>query len=212
MDELEPQKSGVSRRTVTKAMAWAVPAIAIAAPAPAFALSGEPPLVCAGEPYKVPGNTGCKAFATGGTPVDVEMGFGFPLVVKNETDQTIYISDVVVTITYKQGNTIVVKSFPIVSSIPTLPTQLAAGDQVTIFTYFNDANSGGYTGEVMVEVTWGHPPEPDPSNHPPVVLTFCVTSDQWHPATSSQCAPVNGLIAGGCSTDAPPLEPCKGSV
>jgi len=43
MSDLEqPQSSGVSRRTVTKAMAWAVPAIAIATPAPAFAASCIP--------------------------------------------------------------------------------------------------------------------------------------------------------------------------
>jgi hypothetical protein len=36
-----PEKSGISRRTVTKAMAWAVPVIAIASPVPAFASSGN---------------------------------------------------------------------------------------------------------------------------------------------------------------------------
>lgn len=40
MTEIEPQQpGGVSRRTVTKAMAWAVPVIAVAAPVPAFAAS-----------------------------------------------------------------------------------------------------------------------------------------------------------------------------
>jgi len=40
MSELkEPQKSGVSRRTVTKAMAWSVPAIAVAATVPNAAAS-----------------------------------------------------------------------------------------------------------------------------------------------------------------------------
>ncbi len=213
MEELEPQKSGISRRTVTKAMAWAVPAIAIAAPAPAFALSGEPPLICAGEPYKVPGNNGCKAFSTGGTEVSTAKGFGFPLLVTNDTDQDIYIDDpIVVTITYKEGNTVVTKDFPVASTFPALPTILAPGESVTIFTYFNDDNSGGYTGEVVITVSWGHPPAPDPSNHPPVTLTFCVTSNQWHPQTSDNCRPVNSIIAGSCSNDAPPAEPCKGSV
>lgn len=39
MSDLEEPKSGVSRRTVTKAMAWSVPAIALAVPAPAYAAS-----------------------------------------------------------------------------------------------------------------------------------------------------------------------------
>jgi hypothetical protein len=212
MDELEPQKSGVSRRTVTKAMAWAVPVIAIAAPAPAFALSGEPPSVCAGEPYKVPGNSGCKAFSTGGTEVDVAKGFGFPLLVTNDTDQPIYIGeDIVVTILYSEGGVPVLKVFPIVSSVPALPAELQPGESVILFTYFNEENSGGFTGRVRIVVPWGHPPAPDPSNHPDVVLEFCVTSNQWHPITSDQCTPVTDLIAGGCSTDAPPpIGSCRG--
>lgn len=40
-ENFEPAKKGVSRRTVTKAMAWAVPAIALATPVPAFAASGS---------------------------------------------------------------------------------------------------------------------------------------------------------------------------
>jgi hypothetical protein len=43
MSDVEEQKSGVSRRTVAKAMAWSVPAVALAAPAPAYA--ARPPCV-----------------------------------------------------------------------------------------------------------------------------------------------------------------------
>ena len=39
MSDLEDQKPGVSRRTVAKAMAWSVPAVALAVPAPAYAAS-----------------------------------------------------------------------------------------------------------------------------------------------------------------------------
>lgn len=57
MSELEqPTPTGVSRRTVTKAMAWAVPAIAIATPAPAFAAS--PGIInFTGGGCKLPGNS-----------------------------------------------------------------------------------------------------------------------------------------------------------
>jgi hypothetical protein len=212
MDEVEPQKSGISRRTVTKAMAWAVPAIAIAAPAPAFALSGDEPLICAGEPFKVPGNSGCKAFDFGGNEVEPGNGFGFPLQVTNNTGQVIYIDDpMTVTILTRQGNTPVVLVFPIVSTSLPLPATLQPNDSITIYAYFNDTNSGGYTGRVRISVSWGHPPAPDPSNHPPVILEFCVTSDQWHPATSEQCQPTFDFISGGCSTDAPPIVgACRG--
>lgn len=57
MSELEqPQSGGVSRRTVTKAMAWAVPAIAVAAPVPAFAAS-RGILNFTGGGCKLPGNS-----------------------------------------------------------------------------------------------------------------------------------------------------------
>ena len=39
MSDLEEQKPGVSRRTVAKAMAWSVPAVALAVPTPAYAAS-----------------------------------------------------------------------------------------------------------------------------------------------------------------------------
>jgi hypothetical protein len=48
---------GVSRRTVTKAMAWAVPAIAIAAPVPAFAGASQGILTLDGTGCKLPGNS-----------------------------------------------------------------------------------------------------------------------------------------------------------
>lgn len=39
MSDLEESKPGVSRRSVAKAMAWSVPAVALAVPAPAYAAS-----------------------------------------------------------------------------------------------------------------------------------------------------------------------------
>lgn len=39
MSDFEPRQSGISRRTVTKAMAWAVPAVAVAAAVPVVAAS-----------------------------------------------------------------------------------------------------------------------------------------------------------------------------
>jgi hypothetical protein len=48
--------SGISRRTVTKAMAWAVPVIAVAAPVPAYAAS-QIMFDFNGEGCKLPGNS-----------------------------------------------------------------------------------------------------------------------------------------------------------
>jgi hypothetical protein len=58
MSDLEEPKSGVSRRTVTKAMAWSVPAIALAVPAPAYAASPCIPVVTLGNlSCKCPGQS-----------------------------------------------------------------------------------------------------------------------------------------------------------
>ncbi|MGA1827845.1 hypothetical protein [Microbacterium sp.] len=68
MSEFEqPQQSGVSRRTVTKAMAWAVPAIAVAVPAPAFGLASQGIVTLTGRGCKdpgasIPGNPNSKAY------------------------------------------------------------------------------------------------------------------------------------------------------
>lgn len=51
----EQPDTGISRRTVTKAMAWAVPAIAIAAPVPAFAGASQDFVTFTGRACKDPG-------------------------------------------------------------------------------------------------------------------------------------------------------------
>ena len=56
MSDLEEPKPGVSRRTVAKAMAWSVPAIALAVPAPAFAAS-QGIVQLTGTGCKLPGNS-----------------------------------------------------------------------------------------------------------------------------------------------------------
>lgn len=56
MSDLDDQQNGgISRRTVTKAMAWAVPAIAIAAPVPAFAGASQDFVTFTGKACKDPG-------------------------------------------------------------------------------------------------------------------------------------------------------------
>ncbi len=69
-----PDNSGVSRRTVTKAMAWAVPVIAIAAPVPAFAASGGIIEIANGG-CKLPGNS-----------QGIYKGYIFKMTATNNTD------------------------------------------------------------------------------------------------------------------------------
>lgn len=64
MNDLEDTSTGgVSRRTVTKAMAWAVPAVAVAASAPMAAASVIPPVINFGGAC---GNTGSTGKGCGG--------------------------------------------------------------------------------------------------------------------------------------------------
>lgn len=66
MTELEPkQPSGVSRRTVTKAMAWAIPAIAVAAPVPAFAGASQGTIAFTGANCKLPGDSAVDPYKNG---------------------------------------------------------------------------------------------------------------------------------------------------
>jgi len=84
MNEFDQQQNdgGVTRRTVTKAMAWAVPAIAIAAPVPAFAGASQGTIQLTGENCKLPG-------ASVGSFID---GAVFLMTITNTTAQSSTIS------------------------------------------------------------------------------------------------------------------------
>lgn len=74
----------ISRRKVAAGMAWSVPAVAAVSAAPAFAVSPKcPSTTVTGEAVKYPGNS--KAAGT-------KHGYGFPLTVTNNTDQTVRIT------------------------------------------------------------------------------------------------------------------------
>ena len=151
MDELEPQKPGISRRTVTKAMAWAVPAIAIAAPAPAFAISGSPPDVLIGQACKLPGasNQGCGSVYAGCPGLDTEKAYAFPIRITNTDDQTIYITDVDIT---TAGDL----DFDVRCISPAFCSPIAGGATIDILVYANSNNSAYTEEDVTLTITWGH--------------------------------------------------------
>ncbi len=80
MSDLEEQKPGVSRRTVAKAMAWSVPAVALAVPAPAYAAS--PGIITVN-------GAGCKL---PGTRRDVFKGYAFRATISNTTNAQITVT------------------------------------------------------------------------------------------------------------------------
>ncbi|WP_426323447.1 hypothetical protein [Microbacterium sp. E-13] len=202
MEELEPQKSGVSRRTVTKAMAWAVPAIAIAAPAPAFAISGSPPRVVIGQACKLPGasNQGCGDVYANCPGLDTNKAYAFPIQITNTDDQTIYITDVDIT-------TAGTLDFDVRCISPAFCTPIAAGATIKILVYANSNNSANTEEDVTLTVTWGHSVDTtggtctltDP-DHTPVV------AGPVHVSSFPPCSSKNPFPQGAPTCD-PPFYP-----
>lgn len=80
-------KKGISRRTVVKGTAWAVPAVVIATPVPAFAGASQGTLTVTGTGCKLPGNSN-----------DTYKGYAFRIVAANTTASTFTIKIVSVTL------------------------------------------------------------------------------------------------------------------
>ncbi|GEM_PF-1671916 len=95
------QPSGISRRTVNQAMAWSVPAVAMAASAPAFAASpGIFTLTGAG--CKLPGNS-----------QDVFKGYAFGVVVTNDFNSPLTITVTSLTLNGEDlGNILFIETAP----------------------------------------------------------------------------------------------------
>ena len=81
MSDLEEPKPGISRRTVAKAAAWSVPAIALAVSTPAYAASPDGVVTLTGDGCKLPGN----ATAT-------FKGYAFEALLNNTTDAAVTVA------------------------------------------------------------------------------------------------------------------------
>lgn len=86
MSDLEEQRPGISRRTVAKAAAWSVPAIALAVSTPAYAAS--PGIITVS-------GAGCKL---PGASQDVFKGYAFRATISNTTNAPITITIVSMTL------------------------------------------------------------------------------------------------------------------
>ena len=171
MSDLEEPKTGVSRRTVAKAMAWSVPAIALAVPAPAYAASGGPPTITVGDACKLPGNSCGNVFVK---------GYVFDVTITNNTGKDIYLyNQAGFQITFTEDNPDITLFFQAAidastGDVITFPYLLADGDSVAlIFNAGENGNSANTSLNGSVSVPWGHTPTPpDPDNHPPAVDDF----------------------------------------
>lgn len=81
-----PQPKGISRRTVTKAMAWSVPTIALATAVPAYALSGGGPTLTILAGGKIPGGS-----CTDDAPFFWTKDYVFLFKIENLTDKEIFL-------------------------------------------------------------------------------------------------------------------------
>lgn len=171
MSDLEEPKAGVSRRTVAKAMAWSVPAVALAVPAPAYAASGGPPTIQVGDACKLPGNSCGDVFVK---------GYVFDVTISNNTGKDIYLyNQAGFLITFTEDNPDITLFFQAAidattGDVITFPYLLPDGESVAlIFNAGENGNSANQSLNGSVSVPWGHTPTPpDPDNHPPAVDDF----------------------------------------
>ena len=78
---------GISRRTLVKGTAWAVPAVAVASAAPAMAKSGRGPVLDVQRACKQPGSS-C---ANTNRPYNFVKGYTFTASIYNPSGETIYV-------------------------------------------------------------------------------------------------------------------------
>ncbi len=155
---------GISRRTVTKAMAWAVPAVAIAAPIPAFAASGGGPTIAPGTACKAPGNS-CNP---------IVKGYSVPAVVSNPTNKIIYVTAIQINVN-TSGLTFGL------NPIPPLPWTIPANGSLDVNFNATSGNSANLAFQLGFLVTWGHNADGSDTSHSKIHLTVTV------PATPPDC-------------------------
>ena len=172
MSDLEEPKPGISRRTVAKAMAWSVPAVALAVPAPAYAASGNPPGVAVGTACKLPGNSAgdCADVFAGLPGLDPSKAFAIPLLITNNTSKPIVL----------QPSISITSSglpFTVVGINPTYCTpisNIAPNNTVKVIVYANSDNSANQSVTIGLTIPWGH--DCSDTDHAPIVITGVVIS------------------------------------
>lgn len=160
-EDVNGQSTGITRRTVTKAMAWAVPAIAIAAPVPAFAASGNKPNVVVGSACKAPGASVCG---------DVfKFGYAVPVTITNTSGMDVWITDIDIV-----SQSPATPVFTADTSIA-LPILIPAdGSPVVVYFIARSSNSANIqNGSITFHAAWGHASDGSDTEHAgdPIVVT-----------------------------------------
>ncbi|WP_353827032.1 hypothetical protein [Agromyces sp. SYSU T0242] len=177
MSDLEEPKPGVSRRTVAKAMAWSVPAVALAVPAPAYAASGPPPQVFVGVACKLPGNslgTKCAELFAGLPGLNPAKAFAIPLQICNNTSKAIVLQpDILIQSTPLP--------FQVVGINPPYCTPIQPGECVKVIVYANSDNSANAPATLSLAIPWGH--DCNDTDHSPIIIPSYVV-DAFPPCSS----------------------------
>lgn len=190
MTEFDEQPSkGITRRTIVKGAAWAVPVIAIAAPVPAFAGASQGTIELTGEACKLPGNSS--------SPFDTN-GAVYIMKVSNTTNAASTITITGVTRT-GSSNAAVTTSVVRLSGTGTCCTLLG-----TTFTI--NANSTDYFA--LVTGGW------DNSSNGQLTVNYTVAGDAQPPATTTpnslnpQTPGGNCGMGGSCNISSTSMQQC----
>jgi len=159
------QTAGISRRTIAKGAAWAVPVVAVAAAAPAMAASGGPPTFTPGTACKNPGNS-CAVHPK---------GYTLPFTVTNSSPRTIYITAV----TYE--NVVGTSLTFVYAPPPTLPITLLPGSSQVIKFNAESTNSANSVFTMDMVITWGHESDGSDHDHSPLLIPISI------PGTPPDC-------------------------
>jgi hypothetical protein len=176
--------NGVSRRTVTKAMAWAVPVIAVSTAVPAFAAS-QGLLTLLGTGCKLPGNSN-------GT----YKGYAFALTVENTTLNPLTVLITAITLNGESlGQTGLVNLVPTPATLDPNPFTIAPGNafSAALLTQ-NAANSSNGTLSITYTIDGGTPivVTKTVSSAPPINGASCTA---FTAAQKVKLAAVQGLPA-----------------
>lgn len=139
---------GISRRTVTKAMAWAVPVIAVSAAVPAYAAS-QINFNLTGQGCKLPGNSN-----------SIFKGYAFALSIQNSSTVMVTIEILSITLNGEDlGDTGLVDLVPTPATFDDNPFTLSPGEQFpdAALVTENAANSANGTLTITYTINDGTP-------------------------------------------------------
>jgi len=154
-----PETGGPSRRTVNRALAWSVPAVAVAASVPAFAASGPPPTVLVGVACKIPGASQSRCdpeISQGIFAGDFTKAFAIPLQITNTTSEDLVIKPSITVTNVRDGAGNPGLPFVVQGIYPDYCTPIAPGETADVLVYANSDNSENDDVYADLTIYWGH--------------------------------------------------------